>query len=241
MRPLPFELGLSIEGVSFRYEGADRDTLTNVCLHIRPGESIGIAGATGSGKTTLIDLIARLLQPAAGRIMVDGQDLREHTREWQCSLGVVSQTVFLIDDTIRRNVALGVFEQHIDDRRVEEVIRLACLEDFVRSLPEGLETTVGERGVRLSGGQRQRVAVARALYRRPQVLILDEGTAALDTTTESRLLDGLSSLRGTLTVVHVAHRLSTLEKCDRVLHVEGGRVAEVGQGPSSKGTADGAA
>jgi ATP-binding cassette, subfamily B, bacterial PglK len=161
-------------------------------------------------------------------VLVDGQEVRDHERNWQAALGIVPQMVFLTDDTLRRNIALGVPDQHIDDEAVQEAVRLAQLQEFVDQLPDGLETTVGERGVRVSGGQRQRVAIARALYRRPSVLIFDEGTSALDNATEALLMDAIERLRGRHTIILVAHRLSTVRNCDRIVFLEHGRMTGLG-------------
>jgi ATP-binding cassette, subfamily B, bacterial PglK len=226
--PLPFSSALTLEHITFRYEHADHDALTDISLTITRGEQIGICGPTGGGKTTLVDVITGLLPPTTGRVLVDGQDLRDHEREWHAALGIVPQTVFLTDDTLRRNIALGVPDQHIDDDAVREAVRLAQLDEFVNQLPDGLETTVGERGVRVSGGQRQRVAVARALYRSPSVLVFDEGTSALDNATEALLMDAIERLRGRHTILLVAHRLSTVRNCDRIVFLEHGRMTGLG-------------
>jgi len=198
-----------------------------VGLVIRRGEQVGICGPTGGGKTTLVDLITGLLAPSQGQVRVDGVDIQTNLRGWQRNLGVVSQMVFLVDDTLRRNIALGIPDDKIDEQAVCEAIRLAQLEELVARLPQGLDTVVGERGVRLSGGERQRVAIARALYYRPQVLIFDEGTSALDNITEQELMRALRSLRGGHTIVLVAHRLSTVHDADRVVFVENGRIAGI--------------
>lgn len=225
--PMPFERELLLEGVSFSYEGTDRPALRDVDLRIEPGEAIGICGPTGGGKTTLTDLMTGLLAPTSGRVTVDGLDIRDHVRAWHRNLGVVPQTVFLVDDTLRRNIALGLFDEEMDEEALSEAVNLAQLYDVVGALPEGLDTVVGERGVRISGGQRQRVSIARALYRRPKVLILDEGTAALDNTTEQELMEALEQLRGDHTIILIAHRLSTVRRCDRIVYMDGGRIAAV--------------
>jgi ATP-binding cassette, subfamily B, bacterial PglK len=226
--PLLFTSALTLDHITFRYERADRDALHDVDLTITPGEQIGICGPTGGGKTTLVDIITGLLPPTDGRVLVDGEDVRQHEREWQATLGIVPQMVFLTDETLRRNIALGVPDQHIDEEAVKEAVRLAQLQGFVDQLPEGLETTVGERGVRVSGGQRQRVAIARALYRRPSVLIFDEGTSALDNHTEAQLMDAIERLRGRHTIILVAHRLSTVRNCDRIVFLEHGKMTGLG-------------
>lgn len=237
--PLPFEDALELRNVTFRYERTEQDALSKIDVTIQPGEQIGICGPTGGGKTTLVDIITGLLPPTSGRVLIDGKDLRDHEREWQATLGIVPQTVFLIDDTLRRNIALGVPDRQIDDKAVAKAVELAQLDEFISQLPDGLETTVGERGVRVSGGQRQRVAIARSLYRRPSVLIFDEGTSALDNATEALLMDAIERLRGRHTVILVAHRLSTVRKCDRIIFLDHGRMAGLGTYDELRATNEG--
>jgi ATP-binding cassette, subfamily B, bacterial PglK len=227
-QPRRFERSLLLDGVSFRYDGTDELALEDIHLDVRPGETIGICGTTGSGKTTLVDIMTGLLTPTSGRVLLDGQDLHDDLAGWHRGLGVVPQMVFLVDDTLRRNVALGVPDAEIDGDDVADALALAQLDAFVASLPAGLDTVVGERGVRISGGQRQRIAIARALYRRAKVLFFDEGTSALDNTTESELMRSLEELRGDHTIVLIAHRLSTVRNCDRIVYLQGGRVAGLG-------------
>jgi ATP-binding cassette subfamily C protein len=229
VEPLAFRDTLALGGVGFRYEGTEAPALADVTAEIRPGESIGIVGPTGSGKSTLVDVLLGLLAPTEGRVTVDGVDLHAHARAWQANLGVVPQMVFLTDDTLRANIALGVAADDIDEAAVAEAVAMAQLDEFVASLPAGLDTKVGERGIRVSGGQRQRLAIARALYRRPSVLIFDEGTSALDTETETALMGALETLRGDRTLITVAHRLTTVEACERVWLIRGGRLVD--QGP----------
>lgn len=227
VEPMPFRVDIRLEGVSFEYEGSETEVLTGVDLTISRGEQIGVCGPTGGGKTTLVDLVTGLLAPTKGRILVDGVDIESNRPGWQQNLGMTPQAVFLIDDSLRRNIALGVEDSDVDEYALAAAVRLAQLDDFVAGLPSGLDTGVGERGVRISGGERQRIAVARALYRRPQVLIFDEGTSALDNTTEEALMRAVKALRGDRTVVLVAHRLSTLRDADRVIFVESGRLSGV--------------
>lgn len=223
-----FEESLRFEGVRFRYDGSDVDALTGIDVKFRPGQQIGICGPTGGGKTTFTDLLTGLLDPTEGRVTVDDVDVRTARRGWQANLGVVPQTVFLTDDTFRRNIALGIPDAKIDEQAVTDAVRLAQLDEFVQRLPEGLDTPVGERGVRISGGQRQRLAIARALYRRPSVLVFDEGTSALDNTTESLLMEAIESLRDDHTIILVAHRLSTVRNSDVVMLLEQGKLEAVG-------------
>jgi ATP-binding cassette, subfamily B, bacterial PglK len=228
VEPLPFSQAIRLERVTFRYDGADRDAVHELDLTIAPGEVLGICGPTGGGKTTLTDLITGLLEPTSGRITVDGKDLPVHARRWHATLGVVPQMVFLVDDSLRRNIALGLRDQDIDEGAINEAVELAQLREFVDSLPAGLDTRVGERGVRISGGQRQRISIARALYRRPDVLVFDEGTSALDNTTESELITALERLRGSHTILLVAHRLSTVRKADRIVLMQHGEAVALG-------------
>ena len=226
--PLSFCEELRLDGVGLRYERADRDALYDIDLVIRPGEQIGICGPTGGGKTTLTDIVTGLLQPTSGRVTVDGQDLADVERSWQANLGIVAQMVFLTDDTLRRNIALGVPDDRIDNNALLEAVKLAQLDSFVADLPKGLETAVGERGVRISGGQRQRIAIARALYRKPEVLIFDEGTSALDNATEAQMMAAIEQLRGNHTIILVAHRLSTVRNSDRIVFLEHGKMTGLG-------------
>jgi ATP-binding cassette subfamily C protein len=228
--PISFTRAVALERVSYTYADeneADR-VLVDVDLTIARGESVGIVGPSGAGKSTLVDLLLGLLTPTAGRITVDGRDIAGALRSWQRHIGYVAQEPFVLDDTIRRNVAFGVTDVEIDDRRVTAALTLAQLGDFVAGLPGGLDTLLGERGARLSGGQRQRVAIARALYHEPEVLVFDEATSALDTPTERELIAALEALRGVKTLVVIAHRLTTVRRCDRLAVLRDGRLAAVG-------------
>lgn len=226
--PLAFTGAIAVRDVSYTYPGAAAPAVCDVTLTIGRGESLGIVGPTGAGKSTLVDLIVGLLPPSAGRITVDGVDLAGHARDWRRHVGYVPQAIVLLDDTLRRNVALGIAERDIDDARVRAALRTAQMEALVAGLPEGLDTRVGERGLRLSGGERQRLGIARALYHDPDVLVLDEATAALDTATEAAVADALRALRGAKTVLLIAHRLSTVRACDRIAMLVEGRLADCG-------------
>ncbi|HZS30099.1 MAG TPA: ATP-binding cassette domain-containing protein [Gaiellaceae bacterium] len=223
-----FRKALSLRDVSFRYPTRTRDALSHIDLTILPGERIGIIGPTGSGKSTLLDVLLGLLEPDAGEVLLDDEPLQNHREGWHRSIGYVPQDVYLVDDTLRANIALGWRGDDIDDEAVLEAVRLAELEEVVASLPEGVETTLGERGIRISGGQRQRVGLARALYTRPNVLVLDEATSNLDQVTEARVADTLTRLPGGVTMVIVSHRISTVRNCDRIICVEGGTIKAVG-------------
>jgi ABC-type multidrug transport system fused ATPase/permease subunit len=227
-RSCKFEQELCFHRVSFRYAQASSLALEDISLSIERGKSIGLIGSSGSGKSTAIDLLLGLLTPTAGEITVDGQNIQTCLRGWQDLVGYVPQSIYLTDDTLRRNVAFGLTDDRIDDEAVKRAIHSAQLEEFVASLPDQIETVVGERGVRLSGGQRQRIGIARALYHNPSILVLDEATSALDTATESGVMDAITALRGTKTIFIVAHRLSTVERCDRLYRLENGRVAQEG-------------
>lgn len=219
---------ISFEGVSYRYPEAEGRALCDIDLTILRGEKIGIAGPTGSGKSTLVDLLLGLLQPTSGRVVVDGEDIRDDIRGWQQSVGYVPQTPFLLDETLRRNVAFGITDGRRDEAAVVEAAALAQLEEVYRGHPQGLDLEVGERGVRLSGGQRQRIAIARALYGRPDVLVFDEATSALDNTTEQLVSRAIHGLGGERTLIIVAHRLTTIRACDRIVFMKRGRIVSCG-------------
>lgn len=219
-----FTKEIRLQRVSLAYGSGVEFALRDVSVTIGRGEFVGICGPTGGGKSTLVDLIAGLLDPSDGRVLVDGYDLADGAGWWQDQLGLVSQSVFLIDDTIRNNIALGYDAEDIDERRVQSAVRRAQLDSVIAELPQGLDSVVGERGIRLSGGQRQRVAIARAFYREPPVLIFDEGTSALDAVTESALVRGIGELRSGRTLIAVAHRLSTVRDADRILVIKAGRI-----------------
>ncbi|MFM8779165.1 MAG: ABC transporter ATP-binding protein [Acidimicrobiaceae bacterium] len=224
----PFVKQLELKDVSFRYPTAATSSLQNVSLVVRRGEAVGFVGPSGAGKSTLVDVILGLFAPTSGVVSVDGSDVHQNLRNWQNQIGYVPQAIYLTDDTLRRNVAFGLNDENIDDDLVREAIRLAQLEEFVATLPDGLQTVVGERGVRLSGGQRQRIGIARALYHKPSVLVLDEATSSLDTPTEHGVMQAVQALQGSKTVIIVAHRLSTVEYCDRLYRIEDSRITEEG-------------
>ena len=223
-----FASQLELMDVSFQYPTAATASLQNVSLVVKRGEAVGFVGPSGAGKSTLVDVILGLFAPTSGVVKVDGQDVQQNLRNWQNQIGYVPQAIYLTDDTLRRNVAFGLNDENIDDNLVRDAIRLAQLEDFVATLPEKLDTVVGERGVRLSGGQRQRIGIARALYHNPSVLVLDEATSSLDTPTEHGVMQAVQALQGSKTVLIVAHRLSTVEYCDRLYKIENARITEEG-------------
>ena len=227
-REEPFAKQLELKDVSFKYPTAATPSLQEVSLVVKRGEAVGFVGPSGAGKSTLVDVILGLFAPTSGVVSVDGSDVHQNLRNWQNQIGYVPQAIYLTDDTLRRNVAFGLNDENIDDDLVREAIHLAQLQEFVSTLPDGLETVVGERGVRLSGGQRQRIGIARALYHKPSVLVLDEATSSLDTPTEHGVMQAVQALQGSKTVIIVAHRLSTVEYCDRLYRIEDSRITEEG-------------
>lgn len=226
-RPLAWQGPIRLLGVSFRHQGAPAPTLAAVELTIARGERLGIIGPSGAGKSTLVNLLIGLLEPCGGRIEVDGVDIRDCLREWRAQVGYVPQQIALSDDSLLRNIAFGAPDAGVDETRALEVARLAQLGAWLDAQPDGLRTRPGERGARLSGGQLQRIGIARALYRRPALLVLDEATSALDEATEAEVLAAIASLPRDLTVVVITHRVSALAICDRVIRVDGGRVREI--------------
>lgn len=216
---------IRLEDVSFQYQGGEHPALQGVSIEFGAGESVGFCGPTGGGKSTLVDILAGLLEPTSGTVSTDGIDIHTNVRGWYRQIGFVSQDMYLFDDTLRGNIALGVPDKDIDEGALQLAVEMAQLKEFVSSLPKGLDTRVGENGTLLSGGQRQRVAIARGLYRDPDVLFLDEGTSALDNEVERELMNALQRIRGQKTVILVAHRLTTIQDCDRVYFVEGGLVS----------------
>lgn len=221
---ISFHESIEFKNISFYYPKSEKKIFDHADLKIRLGESVGIVGSSGSGKTTAIDIILGLLSPTGGKILVDGIDITENMPSWLSYLAYIPQSIFLMDDTIRANVAFGVEENKISDKKVMECLREAQLEELIQGLPEGIHTTVGEQGVRLSGGQRQRIGIARALYNDPEILFFDEATSALDNETETAIMESIENLKGKKTLVIIAHRLTTIEKCDIVYRVENGKI-----------------
>ncbi len=224
----PFRDRIILDNVSYSYPHSDRPSLDQISLVIQKGESIGLIGRSGAGKTTLVDTILGLLAPQEGDITIDGTSIYSNLRAWQNSIGYVPQSIFLIDDTLERNIAFGVPDHSIDLHRLEKALVAAQLEELVEQLPQGLQTMLGERGVMLSGGQRQRVGIARALYHERDILIFDEATAALDNETEASVTESIKALSGIKTMIIIAHRLSTLVHCDRIYELDRGSLVRVG-------------
>lgn len=223
---LEIKTSIRLEDITYRYPGGHQLIFDHADMEIPIGAAVGIVGSSGSGKTTVVDILLGLLELQSGKIYADGNDIKEHYEQWLKNIGYIPQTIFMIDATIRKNVAFGICEEEIDDQRVWEVLKEAQLDEFVRSLPEGLDTGIGERGIRLSGGQRQRIGIARALFEDPQILVLDEATSALDNDTEAAIMESINRLHGKKTLIIIAHRLQTIEKCDIVYRVENGKVTK---------------
>lgn len=214
---------IELQNISYTYDDADKEVLSNIELTIHKGETIALIGSSGAGKTTLADVFLGLLIPQKGYILVDGKNIYDHMDSWHHMLGYIPQSIYLSDDTIRNNVAFGIREEEIDNAAVEEALKKAQLYDFVQTLDKGMDTFVGDRGVRLSGGQRQRIGIARALYYDPEILVLDEATSALDNETETAVMEAIESLKGLKTMVIIAHRLTTIRNADQIYEVTEGQ------------------
>ena len=224
---LPLEKAIRLENIVYSYPNSDKLIFDHADLEIPVGSAVGIVGTSGAGKSTIVDILLGLLEVQEGTIYADGVDVKTQYRKFLKNVGYIPQMIFMLDDTIRKNVAFGVADDKIDEDRIWEVLKEAQLDEFVRNLPEGLDTGIGERGIRLSGGQRQRIGIARALYYDPEVLILDEATSALDNDTEAAIMDSINRLHGKKTLIIIAHRLQTIEKCDMVYRVEDGQATRV--------------
>ena len=220
--PLKLHRSILLDHVTFSYGQSDRYIFKDASMEVPVGKTVGVAGPSGAGKTTAIDIMLGLLKPESGRVLADGVDISGHYAAWLKNIGYIPQMIFMLDDTIRRNVAFGV--KNVDDGRVWTVLREAQLEEHVKSLPKGLDTEIGERGIRLSGGQRQRLGIARALYHDPDLLVFDEATSALDNETEAAIMESVNHLKGRKTMVIIAHRLNTIENCDILYRVENGKI-----------------
>jgi len=219
---LTFNNELKAEGITWRYPAGKEDVLSKLSINVNKGQSVALIGPSGAGKTTLADIILGLLKPQKGQIFLDGKDVYDNLVSWSKIVGYVPQAVYLTDDTIRNNVAFGIYKDKIDDEKIWKALENAQIADFVRSLDAGLDTMVGERGTRLSGGQRQRIAIARALYEDPQILVLDEATSALDNETETAVMEAVETLHGSKTMIIVAHRLTTIRNCDVIYEIKDG-------------------
>lgn len=220
---LPVKKVIELKDITYAYPNTDKLIFDHADLSIPVGSSVGIVGTSGAGKSTVVDILLGLLKPQTGNIYADGVDVMQEYRSWIKNIGYIPQMIFMLDSTIRENVAFGVARDKINEERIWEVLKEAQLDEFIKTLPDGLDTTIGERGIRLSGGQRQRIGIARALYEDPEVLVLDEATSALDNDTEAAIMDSINRLHGKKTLVIIAHRLQTIEKCDMIYRVENGK------------------
>jgi ABC-type multidrug transport system fused ATPase/permease subunit len=223
-----FEADIVVENLSFTYPGNNSPTIQNLNLKLKSGEILAIVGTSGAGKTTLVDLILGVATPSSGRVRISQLSPLESVQKWPGAISYVPQNVSISNGSIRKNVTLGYPKEIATDRQVLEALQTAQLRDFVESLPEGLETQVGERGTRLSGGQRQRLGIARAVFTNPKLLIFDEATSSLDNQTEAELTTAINGLKGSATVIVIAHRLSTVRNCDRIIYMENGEVIAEG-------------
>lgn len=223
-QPLTLTDKIVLDHISYTYPNTDRPIFTEAHMEVKKGQSVGIMGPSGAGKSTIVDILLGLLHVQAGTITCDGRDIFENYPSWLSKIGYIPQSIYLIDESIRDNIAFGIDADQIDDRRIWEVLEEAQLKRFVEELPEGLETTIGDRGVRISGGQRQRLGIARALYHNPEILVFDEATSALDGDTEAAVMEAVNSFHGKKTMVIIAHRLNTIAKCDVIYKVENEKI-----------------
>ena len=223
---LPVTRAVTLQDITYHYPNSDKLIFDHASVTFPIGKSIGVVGASGAGKTTIIDIVLGLLNLQGGKVLADDVDIQSHYREWLANVGYIPQMIFLLDADIRKNVAFGIPEEEIDDEKLWYALREAQLDEFIKTLPDGVYTGIGERGIRLSGGQRQRIGIARALYNDPEVLILDEATSALDNDTEAAIMDSINRLHGKKTLLIIAHRLQTIEKCDMVYRVENGTIVK---------------
>lgn len=216
---------IELHNIVYAYPNTDTLIFNSADMIVPYGKSVGIMGASGAGKSTIVDILLGLLKARSGRITCDGVDIFDNYPAWLAQIGYIPQSIYLVDEPIRNNIAFGIADNEIDDERIWEVLEEAQLKDFVKTLPEGLDTAIGDRGVRLSGGQRQRLGIARALYHNPEILVFDEATSALDNETEQAVMEAINSFHGRKTMIIIAHRLNTIEKCDIIYKVDGGKIA----------------
>ena len=222
--PLALTDKIVLDHISFSYPNTDKPIFTDAHMEVKKGQSVGIMGPSGAGKSTIVDILLGLLHAQAGTITCDGRDIFENYPSWLAKIGYIPQSIYLIDESIRDNIAFGIDADKIDEKRIWEVLEEAQLKSFVEELPEGLDTTIGDRGVRISGGQRQRLGIARALYHDPEILVFDEATSALDGDTETAVMEAVNSFHGRKTMVIIAHRLNTIAKCDVIYKVENEKI-----------------
>ena len=224
-KKMPVQKAITLKNITYAYPNTEKLIFDHADMEIPIGKAVGIVGTTGAGKSTVVDILLGLLKVQGGNVYADGVDINTDYYGWLKNVGYIPQMIFMLDDTIRRNVAFGVADEDISEERVWEVLKEAQLDEFIKTLPEGLDTTIGERGIRLSGGQRQRIGIARSLYNDPDVLIMDEATSALDNDTEAAIIESINRLHGKKTLVIIAHRLQTIENCDMIYRVEDGKVS----------------
>ena len=215
-----------LDHITYAYPNTEKNIFTDAHMEVKKGQSVGIMGPSGAGKSTVVDILLGLLRVQAGTITCDGVNIFDNYADWLSKIGYIPQSIYLIDESIRDNIAFGIDADKIDDRRIWEVLEEAQLKEFVEELPEGLDTTIGDRGVRISGGQRQRLGIARALYHNPEILVFDEATSALDNDTEKAVMDAINNFHGRKTMVIIAHRLNTIAKCDVIYKVDGEKIVE---------------
>ncbi|MCH5254592.1 MAG: ABC transporter ATP-binding protein [Lachnospiraceae bacterium] len=215
-----------LDHITFAYAGTDKNIFTDAHMEVKKGQSVGIMGPSGAGKSTIVDILLGLLHAKEGTVTCDGRNIFDHYESWLSQIGYIPQSIYLVDESIRDNIAFGIDADKIDDKRIWEVLEEAQLKEFIEELPQGLDTTIGDRGVRLSGGQRQRIGIARALYHDPEILVFDEATSALDNDTEKAVMDAVNSFHGKKTMVIIAHRLNTIANCDVIYKVEGEKIVE---------------
>ncbi|MBD5484772.1 MAG: ABC transporter ATP-binding protein [Lachnospiraceae bacterium] len=215
-----------LDHITYAYPNTEKNIFTDAHMEVKKGQSVGIMGPSGAGKSTIVDILLGLLHVQSGKITCDGMDIFDNYPAWLAKIGYIPQSIYLIDESIRDNIAFGIDADRIDDKRIWEVLEEAQLKEFVEELPEGLDTTIGDRGVRISGGQRQRLGIARALYHNPEILVFDEATSALDNDTEKAVMDAINSFHGRKTMVIIAHRLNTIAKCDVIYKVEDEKITE---------------
>lgn len=223
-----FKSSIELRNINFKYDNS-KEIIKDISFKINKGNSTGIIGESGSGKTTLIDLILGLLDPVSGEIKIDNVNLKKNKRSWQDNIGYVPQFIYLTDDTLRNNIAFGISKNNINNERVKTVVKISHLKEFIDGLPNGLDTIVGERGVKISGGQQQRIGIARSLYHDPDLLILDEATSSLDVETEKKIIDEVNNLKNTKTIIFVSHRLTAVKNCDFIIELDKGKLKKIGK------------